>query len=62
MVLIKHGDLKFIFTLENKNECQNTVAFNVKNSASGRMSSICLLVTLLGHSISTAQDDPFQCY
>lgn len=58
MVLIKHGDLKFIFALQNKSECQNTVCAKFCIRKNVQYMSVC--VTLLGLSISTAQDDPLQ--
>lgn len=55
MVLMKHGDLKFIFTLQNKSQCQNTVCakFGIRKKVRYRTVG----VTLLRSNISMAQDD-----
>lgn len=58
MVLIKHGELKFIFTLQNKSQCQNTVCAKFSIRKKGEYRTVD--VTLLGFSISLAQDDSLQ--
>lgn len=58
MVLIKHSDLKFIFALQNKSQCQNTVCakFSIREKVKYRTVG----VTLLESNISMAQDDSLQ--
>lgn len=58
MVCIKHGDLKFISTLQNKSQCQSTVCakFSIRKKVECRITGL----TLLGFSISQAQGKSLQ--
>jgi len=59
MVLIKHGDLKFIFALQNKSQCQNSACakFSIRKKVKYRHVG----VKLFGFSISMAHSDSLQC-